>query len=136
MLQRFERYFELIQAEQVGLRTYMDQKIGALDEKIDALRAEFLSEIHGEIGFLRTEMGERFQSVDEQVRTLTLRAQRVETAVDASRKEVGQLSHNIGRVETALIELNGRIDQLGDDMRQRFRGVNERLVVIEKRSAA
>jgi chromosome segregation ATPase len=155
-LDRFERYFELMQEQHLQVRA----DIAALDRKTDGLQQQLnmqqtqlnglqaqlngqQAQLNGQksqlIGLqaqlfevrddLRTEMRERFESVDEQLRTLTRR-------VEHTDDNVLRVQQDLAIVKGGVVELHGRVDALGDDMRQRFRGVNERLGNLEKRNVA
>lgn len=43
---------------------------------------------------------------------------------------VDELGDRVGRLEAGFLQLNVRVDGLADDMRQRFRVVNERLAEL------
>jgi chromosome segregation ATPase len=145
-LDRFERYFELIQqqlsqheAQFAALReisSSLRTDVGAVRTEMTASRTEMTERF----GAMQTEMTERFISVDEQLRTLTMRVQQFEVRaqrdLDAVKGAMTDLSQRMTAVEDSIVELHRRVDTLSDDMRQRFRGVNERLTSIERRSAA
>lgn len=148
-IERFERYFEGIQAQLVRLES-LPADLAELKDNVAGLKNDNLS-IRSQLESLRIEMNERFISVDEQMRTLTLRVQQFEAGTQRDlvllKENVSnlgnrmkdmetQLGNRMKNIETGFVGLHGRIDTLGDDMRQRFRGLNDRLSAIEKRNAA
>ncbi|MGH7446505.1 MAG: hypothetical protein ACRELT_03030 [Longimicrobiales bacterium] len=149
-----DRYFGLIQhqLEEVSTRlsaledraTKVEDRARRSEDSIASLRTEmrerFIS-AEDSIASVRIEMRERFISVEDQIRTLTLRMQhgetRVEDSLGAIARDVAALKENqeqltarVKNVELGIGDLNARIDTLGDDMRQRFRGVHERLAAV------
>jgi len=160
---RFERYFELIQTRFDGVDGRFDAieaRFDTLESKVDAQQLQIATlenavarleyavsaqqddnvSIRAELKSLRIEMQERFISIDEQLRTLTLRVQQFEANTDrnlaAVNDHVTHLGERMKSVETGVVGVHGRMDTLGDDMRQRFREVNDRLRGIEQRTAA
>jgi chromosome segregation ATPase len=136
-----------------GQITTMQGEIAEIRADVSTLKVEFAEiradvstlkndtiSIRSELASLRLEMTERFISVDEQMRTLTRRVQQFEEnttrELTGLKEGVSQLNDRMKSVETAVVGVHGRIDTLGDDMRQRFRVVNDRLSTIEKRNAA
>jgi|SRR5687767_4415066 len=113
--------------------------VSVLKTGVAGLKEDNLS-IRAELQLLRLEMRERFVSVDDQMRTLALRVQQFEAGTQRElaglKEDVSQLGDRMKNVETGIVGIHSRIDTLGDDMRQRFRSVNERLGGIEKRTAA
>ena len=49
---------------------------------------------------------------------------------------LGRIDGHLERVDAGLSGLNERVDGLSDDMRQRFRVLNDRVAVIENRLVA
>jgi len=162
-LDRFEGYFGLIQkqfTEQNGeissLRgqisamqeqiSSMDERLGRLEVRMDASDARLgvmaiqIGGVRSDLETLRFEMRERFISADEQMRTLSQRVQVFETRVgddlDIVVRQLASLQERMKAVEEGNLNFNRRLDTLGDDMRQRFRLVIERLGEMDKRNAA
>lgn len=80
---------------------------------------------------------DRLTSIEERLTTLTLRVEQLEQRVDVLAKgldvledRVDALTVRVGGVEAGLLTLSGRVDDLADDMRQRFRVVNDRLTQL------
>lgn len=135
-----EKYFGLIQRELERTNTRLEaieNRLGSLENRVGALEDRSTSHEQA-LDTLRLEMRERFISIDEQLRTLTVRMQHFETRVEDSlaiiSRDVGALDQSVAHltvrmknVEVGIGDLNGRVDTLGDDMRQRFRDVHERL---------
>jgi len=146
---RFDRYFELIQQQlqqMQGQLTTMQGQITAMQGQITAMQGQ-IADVQAEQKALRTEMNERFLTVDGHIRTLGLRMQLFESRVDseliAIRQHVAQLDGRVERLdermkvmETTLVGFSGRLETFGEDMHQRFRVVSERLATMEKRNAA
>lgn len=141
--------------EFMTLRNRLDRleaRVGTIEvtfaERFDALHAEFAEKLASmELAFT-----ERFISVDERFSTLHLRIEqfegRVTGALEGMRNDIALLSTRVsgldervdglatqlsgltaraGRFEDGLLAVSVRLDTLADDMRQRFRQVNERL---------
>ncbi|HUF50906.1 MAG TPA: hypothetical protein VMN60_08745 [Longimicrobiales bacterium] len=131
--ERADRLERVIQASRLEMR----ERFAAHEERADRLERD--------IEASRLEIRERLQSVDEQFRTLNARTDRFETRVEAAlhimtaelegvkqhaqsiAAGIGDLTNRMKGVELGLDHLNGRVDTLADDMRQRFRLVHERL---------
>jgi len=172
-LDRFERYFELLQQQLLEIHdqvtslqgditsmqgditsmqgditsmkgditsmqgdiTSMKGATGSMQADIASMKGD-ISDLKTEQRALRVEMNERFESVHDQLRTLTLRAQMVEGRLDDGLFIVKRLDERMAAVEKSVLDLAARVDHVGDDIRQRFRVVTERLTSIEKRDAA
>jgi hypothetical protein len=100
-----DQRFESMQSYMVQRFESIDQRFQSIDERFDALHLE---------------MTERFISVDERFRS-------VEERLDLLTDKTAAVERRTGRFEEEMVALNGRFDNLSDDMRQRFRLVNERL---------
>ena len=108
-----------------------------LDQLGDALKIGLLQLEDGGI-LLKAEMNERFTRVEKGLEGL---------ALDELRERVGVLSERLDhlakgmlprmdKLDTQLFALTGQVNGLSDDMRQRFRVVNELLGDIDRRLAA
>ena len=150
----FEKYFGLIQQEleRTNVRlTAIEDRLTAVEDRLTAVE-DRLTRLESRVGVLddradsheqaiaslRLEMRERFISTDEQLRTMTIRMQHFEARVEDSlatisrdvaavREDVSHLTVRMKNVEIGIGDLNSRVDTLADDMRQRFRIVQERL---------
>jgi hypothetical protein len=87
---------------------------------------------------LEARFDDRLTSIDEKLATMTLRLDQFEARTTADLSEIRQqiayltlrgdnLATRMDRFEAGLVDLGQRMDGLGEDMRQRFRVVNERL---------
>jgi len=137
--------------EQVELRLRAD--IQGQGERLDSL-ARQVGSLAGGLEALRVEMVERFESVDQRFRTLELRMtlhenkvierlELVAAEIELLKGHVASLDANFARLHTRLDPLEAAVSSwaattaaLADDMRQRFRAVNDRLAGIEQRLAA
>ena len=94
----------------------LEQRIEALEQRMDAMELRF---------------DERFQSLGERFATMELRIEQFEVRVtgrlDSLDARTKQLEVRTGSIEQNLLNLNTRMDVLSDDMRQRFRVLNDRL---------
>ena len=144
--------------------TSLQTQVTTLQSQVAVVQDDQVS-IRAELNSLRLEMTERFISSDEQIRTLTLRMEQFEANTrrdlvslkdgtsrldqrifhlderifqldERMKAGFSQQDERMKSVETGIVGVHARIDSLGDDMRQRFRGVTERLGQIEKRYAA
>jgi len=131
---RMERFFELSQAQ-----------FGELGGQIAGI-AECLDRVETRKRFQAIDrrlhsIEERFIGVDDQFHTLTIRLerfeQRVDDRLDGVCREVGLLREHTQQIdartrgiEIGMDALNARVDTLAEDMRQRFRVVNDRLAAV------
>jgi septal ring factor EnvC (AmiA/AmiB activator) len=87
---------------------------------------------------MHLEFSERFIAMDERFRSMELRIEqfegrvmdrldRVETEVQAVRAALGRTDQRVAALEKQVLGLNTRLDTMADDMRQRFRVLNERV---------
>jgi chromosome segregation ATPase len=121
----------------------MEVRFDAIDARFDAMDARLdandgrLNTIDARLDRLRVEMNERFQSVNDRLDTNDKRLARLSDELEQFRAElvivkhrVEQLDGRLASIDTGLHHLNMRVDGLGDDMRQRFRAVTERLANV------
>ena len=84
------------------MRQSMDERFDTFNLRMD----QFEDRVHADIAGMRhdiTLLSVRVEGVEQQVKSLTLRT---------------------GKVEDGLLTLNGRIDNLAEATRQRFRALN------------
>ena len=131
-------------------------------ERVEQRLTKRLDSVDARLDTLRAEMAERFESVDQRFRALELRMtlfenryaaelSAIRTALDTGiRGELELLKSQVASLDASLVCLNGRFDPLeaavsswaastaglGEDVKQRFRVMNERLAGIEQRLAA
>lgn len=55
---------------------------------------------------------------------------RLSTSLDHVSERVDRMSGRLDKVDASLLHFNERFDGLSEDMRQRFRVVNDRLAVL------
>jgi len=110
-----------------------ERLMGLIEARFQRLEARF-DALETGIAALRIEMNERFESVnnrlnsvDKRLEQLTSSGDRVRDQVSGLRIEVDQLVRRFDAVDYGMYHLNQRIENFSDDMRQRFRVVNERL---------
>ena len=145
--QRLHDEIQGVRVDMDGLEQRLTKRLDSVDARLDSLRAE---------------MVERFESVDQRFRALELRMtlfenkyaaelSAIRTALDTGiRGELELLKKQVASLEGSLVRLNGRLDPLeaavsswaastaglGEDVKQRFRVMNDRLAGIEQRLAA
>jgi len=128
-----------VRLDLAGVEQRLTRRLDSVDARLDALRAE---------------MVERFESVDQRFRALELRMTLFENKVtdrlDVITAEMELLKGKVAALDANLARLHTRLDPLeaalgswaagiaalGEDVKQRFRVVNERLTGIEQRLAA
>lgn len=125
---KLERYFELIQGQ-----------FELMQRQFDDLRTEMragFARIDARFEKADLEWNERFQSVLDRLDML-------EKRVDKNIQVVGEIRSEIDTLKTAIYKLDNNVDEvhmsvngLSDDMRQRFRALNDRVAAVEKRLAA
>ena len=88
-------------------------------------------------------MLERFQSVLDRLDALERRVGQLSSGLGELRLQFVNLHSDFGKlvvrldgVDASIYELTMRVNGLGDDMRQRFRLVTDRLYAVEQRLAA
>jgi len=111
----------------------LEQRVDALGSRMDRLeqRVDALSgtvdALGGRMDRLELEMRERFISVDDQLRAARASDALLLERLAEVRDQSARQGERLDRVETGIADMNMRVDSLADDMRQRFRLVNERL---------
>jgi hypothetical protein len=108
----------------------LERRMAALEARLDAMDARF---------------SERFIGIDERFATMRLSMEqfqaRMQDVADTMAREIGRLDPRLAALEDGLVRvshrlaaagdhmvgLNERVDGLSDDMRLRFRQVNDRL---------
>ena len=143
--QDFDARFARLEARfaQIDARfDQMDERFAQMDERFDQIDERF-DRLDASITTLRVEIGEKFQSVYDRLDALDDRVERLAAASDEVRHQlvllrtdVDKLVIRLDRVDANVYGVTTRINGLGDDMRQRFRLVNERLTTLEQRLAA
>jgi septal ring factor EnvC (AmiA/AmiB activator) len=144
---RMDRYFELAQAQHAELRaevaelrivvTGQGDRLDRQGNRLDAMSAR-MDTLEASVSELRAEIRERFTDVAEQFRTSAQRQELFEERVTGElagvRRDVVALHEvvtehgsRLQRLETGVLDVNTRLDELAADMRQRFRLVHERL---------
>jgi septal ring factor EnvC (AmiA/AmiB activator) len=112
-----------------------DKLIGWLEGKFSSLEAR-LEHLEASMQSLRVEMNERFQSVNDRLDALEQRTVAIAEGFQETRAELSKVVQRLDRVDTSIYELHQKLNGVGDDMRQRFRGVTERLAAVEQRLVA
>ena len=102
---RDQRLIAMIAGQFEAMQAYMDRRFDGLERRVESMHVEFT---------------ENFTSVDERFRS-------VEKRLDLLTDKVTSVDRRSTNMEEEMVALNGRFDSLSDEMRQRFRVVNERL---------
>ncbi|MGQ0560304.1 MAG: hypothetical protein ACT443_00355 [Gemmatimonadota bacterium] len=141
-----ERAVNFLLEEVQNLRVAFEARMDALESRMDKLESQ-LSALRIEVTEKLMGIGERFRSFGLQFGALEARVAQELTEnrhkVELLMKSVEQLQDRQSDTGKRLNEfsivvgtMTERIDTLADDMRQRFRLVNDRLAGIEQRNVA
>ncbi|MGQ0813081.1 MAG: hypothetical protein ACT4O1_01270 [Gemmatimonadota bacterium] len=119
------RMFELIQQEFVRSRAEMQEFRVEVNARFDqvALRAE----MNQRFDAMRVEMTERDQSVVDRLTLLEQTMGKFTRVVEEMRVEVSAVKIDVLKLDNRFDKLQQNVNGLADDMRQRFRTLNERL---------
>ena len=142
-LERHEHYFELIQMQLVDTDrrlTAVEQGVAGLDGRLGSVETR-LAAVEVGLGSLRTEVRERFEGTDGRLRVLAEGFQFLEgrTAaqiapidlrLSAVEQQMRSAQVQLGRMESNNVHLGLRLEEFGEDVRQRFRDLNERLAPV------
>ncbi len=137
-----DRRMDLIATHIVAIDGRLDRledRVGRLEGSMDSLRTEVRE------GFLS--VADRFTTLEYRMRNLEDRTALIEAAIpvllDPITPVIAKLEAAMQGVREEMIRtradignVNERLDGIADDMRQRFRGVSDRMMAIEKRLAA
>ncbi len=147
-MDRLEARVDGLEARMKSFETSVAERFQSVDEQIratqrnldrlaDALRTDLLKLEDGTIQ-VRADMNERFGRLEKGMEALTLGELRERMHVLSERVDHlgGSVVGRLEGVEKELSNLTGQVNGLTDDMRQRFRAVNDRLVDIDRRLAA
>ncbi len=131
----------------------MDGRLDGIDRRLDRLEGR-MDRLEVKMDALQTEVREgflsvadRFTSLGYRIRNLEDRVALIEAAIpvllDPFKPVVARIEaamqgvrEEMIRTRTDLGHVNVRLDGIADDMRQRFRGVSDRMLAIEQRLAA
>ncbi|MEO7671901.1 MAG: hypothetical protein ABIV28_06725 [Longimicrobiales bacterium] len=131
----------------------IDGRLDGIDGRLDRLEGR-MDRLEVRMDSLRTEVREGFLSVADRFTTLEYRIRNLEDRIALIEAAIpvmlDPITPLIARLEAAmqgvreemirtradLGNVNERLDGIADDMRQRFRGVTDRMMAIEKRLAA
>jgi SMC interacting uncharacterized protein involved in chromosome segregation len=134
-------YLDQFAASIAGEFERINKRFDTLEARMDRLE-ERVDQLEKLVGGMHLEFTDKFRSLEERFDTLTLRVDQFEDRITASvtgvRHDVTLLSLRVdgvhqqvtllvdrtGKVETGLVNLNGRVDSLADATRQRFRSLN------------
>lgn len=146
---QFGRFVDLIQTrfQEIDARfDQMDARFDQIDARFDRLEGR-VERIENQMTLMRSEMIERFLSVSDRLGAVERRVSHLDVAIRSEmdslhsvaaglRGDIDTLKQLTHSMDNGVHELTVRINDLGDDMRQRFRIVTERLVAVEGRMAA
>jgi hypothetical protein len=121
--ERLGRMFDLIQTEFALSRAAMNEFRAEVNARFDGLRAEFDGKFDG----LRSEMAERFESVTDRLDLLEHKVSKLTPVVEEMRAELSAVKLNVFKLDNRFDGLQMSVNGLAEDMRQRFRALNERL---------
>ncbi len=119
----------------------VDEQLRALQGRADNLETVLkmeLVQVEYRIVEFRAEADERFVRLEKGMQALALDElrERVSLVVEHLNHLGGGVFGRLDAVEKQLLALTGQVNGLADDMRQRFRVVNDRLGEIDRRLAA
>jgi DNA repair exonuclease SbcCD ATPase subunit len=117
-----EDRLERIEREQTSLRLRFEDMQIAVDQRLSSFELR-MSTFETRILAIVTETQSELRQVGGRVDLLGEQVEGLSRRVDG-------LSNRAGNVEGNLVILTVRLDGLGDDMRQRFRVVNDRLAEL------
>lgn len=129
--QQFDRLIGHLEGMSSASRSRFDRLEArmAIEQRMDVLETR-VEGIERSVDRLATGVSEGRIGMDERFASLTLRIelfeQRTSEALTALTQRVDRLAARVGALENGLFALNGRVDALANDMRQRFRVVNDR----------
>jgi chromosome segregation ATPase len=121
----------------------LEERVGKLEERVGALEERVLRlEQHFDRFELRSE--ERFESVFDYFRVLDRRLDNIEASlvdvraqmatltarVDGAERRVALMADRMHAIEKGYESLDARLALFADDVRQRFRVVNDRLAAL------
>lgn len=126
---------------------WLEIRFSAIDDRFHSLRGEMIERfdiLRGEMRELHTEMLERFQSVNDRLDVLERRITSLTDSQEIQRDNVFRISADLANVRQDIARLDTRLDHiardlhgvnlkiaaLGDDMRQRFRVLTERVAAV------
>ncbi|MEX0890867.1 MAG: hypothetical protein WEB88_01775 [Gemmatimonadota bacterium] len=123
---RIDRWFELSQEQFISFREEVRGELGELRGELGELRGT-VDALGSRMDRLELEMRERFISVDDQLRAARASDALLLERLTEVRDQSARQGERLDRVETGIADITTRVDSLADEMRQRFRVVNERL---------
>lgn len=140
---KLDRMMELMQQEFVHARAEFRAEMSESRAEFRAQMSGFQDETNGRFSAidrrfdeLRVEMAERFQSVMDRLDLLERQVARNSTTLQEMRAELDGVRSDMLKLHDQADRMQKSVNRLSDDMRQRFRVVNERLAAVEKRLAA
>lgn len=137
--QRFNELATIIAKSFEATEARWNERFDRLEHRVDTLdnrTAERFDRLEKRVEGMDVKFTEKFISIDESFRTLHLRIEHFEkrtlqTTVEIRddvatlSRRVNSLDSRVGGLEDSMVQLNERVDRLGDDMRQRFKVVND-----------
>lgn len=136
-LDRIEARLDRIEARLDGVEARLDgveTRLDGVETRLDGVEGR-LERLEDRVAAMDLKFSERLITVDDRFRTLGLAIElfegRITGKVDGALEQLDHLDGRVGRleirfegVESELVNVNGRLDTLGDDVRQRFRVVH------------
>jgi chromosome segregation ATPase len=114
----------------------VEARLAEVEERLDRVEAR-LDRLEARVDGMDVKYTESFLGVYDRFRSLETRLDHVQGAIADLREQVGHFGARLAvaverleKVEEAIDQLNVRVDGLAEDMRQRFRYVNERLAEL------
>jgi chromosome segregation ATPase len=127
---RFDRFMELMASHFEAMQGRIDERMDRLEQRMDRLE-ESMDRLEGRLDAMDRKFTEMFIGVNERFASARLRAKQFEARVSGLLETMGsdlaRLTDRMTALEANTLALNERVDGLADDMRLRFRQVDERL---------
>lgn len=130
---RFAEMAEILSRAFAKLEARLDARFEAIDRRFEAIDRRFEA-IDRRFDTMHKEMVERFMAVDERFATMNLGIDHLCSRIEGMETAVTALIDRMDRVEAHQIALRGRLDGISEDIRQRFRVVNDRLAELALRA--
>lgn len=124
--ERFDRRMDALEGRMAALEARLDAMDAKFEEKFLGVYERLDSERAAREQFERR-VTDRLDAMGREIADLRQVVVRLEGRIEGLREGVAHLEVRVTELEKGTVRANARLDALSDDMRQRFRLVNERL---------